>query len=356
MTLSPLAPARHKQGDFFIADIFDNLPLKDDLASMEHPLFTLSMKPDMRILRYENGGVSVEMQPSAFGLPNIMDKDVLLYCASIIMAKINEGEVPPQTIRLSLRDVLITTNRHTGTVGYKYIKTALNRLTGCLLKTTIKTGKTTQGKMFHLLESAEYLESTRVKGRIIGVEVTLSDWFYNSLLAKEVLTINKEYFRLRKPLERRIYEIARKHCGYKRDPWYISLEKLHEKSGSSARLCHFRNTIKNMPDSDHLPDYALNFDEKKDMVGFLYRANPEGLSRARAYNLLTDSEPRTSELPRHIPPALLNEVQSIVSTRLDYYDLWNQYRNWSGSVDARDLYGSFIGFCRKKAVTLLKQG
>lgn len=356
MTLSPLAPARHKQGDFFIADIFDNLPFKDDMASMEHPLFTLSMKPDMRILRYENAGASVEMQPSAFGLPNIMDKDVLLYCASIIMAKINEGEVPPQTIRLSLRDVLITTNRHTGTVGYKYIKTALNRLAGCMLKTSVKTGNTTQGDMFHLIERVKYLESTRVKDRVLGVEITLSDWFYNSLLAKEVLTINKEYFRLRKPLERRIYEIARKHCGRKRDPWYISLEKLHEKSGSSARLNHFRNTIKNMPDSDHLPDYALHFDEKKDMVGFVYRANPEELTAVRGYNLITDAEPRTSELPHHIPPALLEEVQTVVGVGLDYYDLWKQYRSWSGSKNARDLYGGFIGFCRKKAVTLLKHG
>lgn len=356
MTLSPLAPTRHAQGDFFIADIFDNLPFKDDMASMEHPLFTLSMKPDMRILRYENAGVSIEMQPSAYGLPNIMDKDVLLYCASVMMAKINKGEIPPQTIRLSMRDVLIATNRQIGSDGYKYIKTALNRLTGCMLRTSIKTGHTSQGRMFHLLESAEYLESSRVKGRLVGVEVTLSDWFYNSLLAKEVLTINKAYFRLRKPLERRIYEIARKHCGYRREPWYISLEKLHQKSGSSARLNHFRNTLKKMPASDHLPDYALHFDEEKDMVGFAYRSQPDELSAARSYNLLTDAKPRISDLPHHIPPALLDEVRVVVGTGLDYYDLWMQYRSWPGSENARDLYGGFIGFCRKKAITLLKQG
>lgn len=356
MSSSALFPIRHKQGDFFIADIFDNLPFKDDIASMEHPLFSLSLKPDMRILRYENAGVSVEMQPSAYGLPNIMDKDLLLYCASVMMAKINEGEIPPKTIRLSMRDVLIATNRNANADGYKYIKTALNRLTGCMLRTTIQTRNRKQGEGFHLLESYRYVESIRVNKRVIGVEVTLSEWFYNSLLAKEVLTINKAYFRLRKPLERRIYEIARKHCGYRREPWYISLEKLHQKSGSSARLNHFRNTLKKMPASDHLPDYVLHFDEEKDMVGFAYRSQPDELSAARGYNLLTDAKPRMSELPPHIPPALLDEVRVVVGTGLDYYDLWKQYRNWSGSENARDLYGGFIGFCRKKAITLLKQG
>ncbi|MCA9184408.1 MAG: replication initiator protein A [Pirellulaceae bacterium] len=30
-----------------------------------------------------------------------------------------------------------------------------------------------------------------------------------------MLTLHRDYFRLRKPLERRVYEIARKHCGPK---------------------------------------------------------------------------------------------------------------------------------------------
>ena len=89
MALTPLLPVRHNQANFFIAEIFENLPFKDDMASMEYPLFTLSKRPDMRILRYENGDTSIEMQPSAYGLPSMMDKDILLYCASVVMSKIN---------------------------------------------------------------------------------------------------------------------------------------------------------------------------------------------------------------------------------------------------------------------------
>jgi len=140
-----------------------------------------------------------------------------------------------------------------------------------MLKTSIKTGRTEQGRGFHLLESYEYLESMRVKDRLIGVEVTLSDWFYNSLIAKEVLTIDRDYFRLRKPLERRLYEIARKHCGRKRKPWPISLAKLHLKTGSTSPLARFRFNIRELEKTSHLPEYSLSFDLEKDMVTFRYR-------------------------------------------------------------------------------------
>ena len=348
MTLSPLLPIRHKQGDFFIADIFDNLPIKDDMASMGHPLFTLSLKKDMRTLRYENGNASIVMQPSAEGLPNIMDKDILLYCASVIMAKINAGEIPPQTIRLSLRDVLIATNRHATAIGYKYIKTALNRLAGCLLKTSIKTGGATQGKLFHLIESVDYLESERVKGRLVGVEITLSDWFYNSLIAKEVLTISPDYFTLRKGLDRRIYEIARKHCERKKK-WEISIKKLHMKSGSVARLNHFRNTIKKLSQSNHLPEYLVKFDSEKDLVTFHYRGATAVIEEEQG-DLFGGSS-----LPESIPPDLLEDVKQVVGVSLDYYQMWDEFRQWKGSKKANNPRGAFIGFCQKKAVKGMKE-
>ena len=51
---SPLLPDRQEQGDFFVCDIFDAAP-KGDMASMAHPIFSLSTKPDHRVRRYEDG-------------------------------------------------------------------------------------------------------------------------------------------------------------------------------------------------------------------------------------------------------------------------------------------------------------
>ena len=66
---------------------------------------------------------------------------------------------------------------------------------------------------------------------MVEIEVTLSEWMYNAILGKEVLTLSRDYFRLRKPLERRMYELARKHCGRQQE-WLVSTEILKKKCGS----------------------------------------------------------------------------------------------------------------------------
>ena len=68
-----LLPDRHPQRDFFILDISDVVP-KDDTASMEHPLFSLATKPDMRHLVYKGRETSLEMavlhqSPDKRGVP-----------------------------------------------------------------------------------------------------------------------------------------------------------------------------------------------------------------------------------------------------------------------------------------------
>jgi hypothetical protein len=52
---TPLLPVRHPNQDLFICDVLDAIP-KDDMASMEHPVFSLSTKPDNRMRRYEHNG------------------------------------------------------------------------------------------------------------------------------------------------------------------------------------------------------------------------------------------------------------------------------------------------------------
>jgi hypothetical protein len=350
MALTPLLPVRHPDGDFFVADIFDNLPFKDDMASMEHPLFTLSNKPDMRILRYEKDNASVEIQPSAFGLPTIMDKDVLLYCASVIMHKINQGEYPPKTLRLSLHDILVATNRQTNGESYSIIKRALNRLTGCMLKTSIKTGRTTQESGFHLIESFRYLESERVKDRIIGIELTLSDWFYNSLIAKEVLTINKDYFRLRSPLERRIYEIARKHEKHmkKAGGWSINLENLRLKSGYAAELKYFTRSMKKICNINHIPDYLLSLDPKN-IVHFTLKeeaAENTGDEDDAEYQYELELD---TEITHTLSESDIAKAKKAAG-RADIYGLWADFRQYNMKANNQldNVTAAFIGWCKLK--------
>lgn len=351
MALNPLLPERHPTRDFFIADIFDNLPVKDDMASMESPFFTLSTKPDRRNLTYAYGDKSVDVVPSNLGLPTIFDKDVLLYCGSHVMDQLNRGKIPPKTLRISIHDFMIATNRVTDGHAYKRFESCLIRLRGCTVTTTIRTGNTKQVKGFGLIESFEYLENERVKDRIIGLEITLSDWFYNSLIAREVLTINRDYFRLRKPIERRLYEIARKHCGTQKS-WNISLDRLYAKSGSLSEIKHFRSAVRQLAKHNHLPDYRVKFDDESDSVTFSLRRGHTFEDDSEQRDLFAlDSSPDESGLfiPESVPPALLDKVRnSLGNASVDYHDLWQQFRTWPKAAKAKNLDAAFLGFCKKK--------
>lgn len=351
MALTPLLPERHPTPDFFIADIFDNLSVKDDMASMENPFFTLSTKPDKRILQFSSGKKSVKVVPSLLGLPSIFDKDVLLYCGSQVMERINKGEIPPKTLRITVHDFLVATNRGINGNAYDRFENSLLRLAGCVVETTIKTGRTKQVKGFGLIESYGFLKNNHVKRRIIGVEITLSDWFYNSLIAREVLTIDRDYFRLRKPIERRVYEIARKHCGNKKT-WDISLDKLYAKSGALSDIKHFRAAVKKLAEHDHLPEYHVSYNRDNDLVTFGKRgAVTDAIANDAQPDLFV---PTATALPSHIPPDLLEDVKDAVGVGLDYYDLWYQYINWSGSKNAKNARAGFIGFARKKAAKAMR--
>ncbi|MFP3386762.1 replication initiator protein A, partial [Tritonibacter sp. SIMBA_163] len=75
-------------------------------------------------------------------------------------------------------------------------------------------------------------------GRLVWVAGPASAWLYRAVLSDSVVPLWREYFRLRKPLERRIYELARQHCG-RQDRWQISVGPLLKKSGSASarRVC-----------------------------------------------------------------------------------------------------------------------
>jgi plasmid replication initiation protein len=309
-----LLPDRHPTKDFFIADIFDNLPFKDDIASMEHPIFSLSKKKDLRDIEYENNNVTVSIKPTSDGLPTIFDKDVLLYCGSLLMDQLNKGEIPPKTLRISSHDLLVATNRPTSGEGYKLLKKALDRLKGVSIKTNIKTNKRQTTSSFGLIERYEIIESSRVKNRMLRLEITLSDWFYNSIIGKEVLTINRAYFRIGRALERRIYEIARKHCG-KNNEWKIGLEKLRAKSGSTSSLKKFKYFIKEIERNNHLPDYLISLNDKQ-IVAFrprkefidlddLPRINLEALDKGRKLVLDSNCDLDFSELHSQFSKSLL---------------------------------------------------
>ncbi|WP_424930534.1 replication initiator protein A [Amaricoccus tamworthensis] len=327
---SPLLPDRHPQHDLFICDVADAV-LKDIIAQMEHPFYSLSKKPETAVRRYEHNGNWLEITPSVKGLATIYDKDILIYCISQIMAKLRNGEAVSQRVRINSHDLLIFTNRGTAGKDYKALAEALDRLSGTRISTNLQTGDEEQYDNFGLIDAAALRRKHGLDGRLLWCEVKLSDWVFNAIRAQEVLTLHRDYFRLRKPIERRVYEIARKHCG-QQDSWKISLGMLLKKTGAQSPEKRFRQMIRDLVRHDHLPDYSVSFDAGTDMVTFRNRGtmSPHSLMETDIPPLQSD----TYEEARHAAPGW------------DVRFLEREWREWC-IEPPRNADRAFIGFCRK---------
>lgn len=277
-----LVKIRHPNRDFFLADLFD-YALKDDGASMEAPIFTLSTRPDTSIWEWhsKDGNKSVEVTPSVRGRATQHDKDVLIFVVSQLTDGLNRGreDAHNRTVRFTVHDFLVTTNRQTGGEAYKRLHEAFERLAGTRITTDIRTGGERIREGFGIIDKWKIIEKSKIDERMIAVELTLSEWLYNAVQAFEVLTIHPDYFRLRSPLAKRLYEIARKHCGHQ-GQWAIDLALLKEKAGSKSSTREFRRAIRTIEADDSLPEYRLSLDNN-DKVTFYIR-DPQRFVRSLA--------------------------------------------------------------------------
>lgn len=330
---SPLLPERYPTADFFVCDLFDAAP-KGDMASMEHPVFSLSTKPDHRVRRYEHNNSYVEIKPSSDGLATIHDRDILIYCISQLMAALNNGRELSSVVRFRAYDLLKATNRVTSGEGYAGLKAALERLRGTSISTNIATGGVEQFNVFGLIDRATIVRETR-DGRMQEVEIKLSDWVFNAIRSREVLTLHRGYFRLRKPLERRMYELARKHCGRK-DEWRVSLAILQKKCGSNSTAREFKRLVLTIIHEDerhnHMPDYAVRL-EAEDMVVFRSRKSVPG-THAATLGTAPPLDAETYHDARTVAPGW------------DVHFLEQQWREWM-TEPPRNADAAFIGFCKK---------
>lgn len=286
---SALLPLRHVDRDFFLADLFD-YTLKDDGASMEAPIFTLSTKTDLSTWTWESkdGNRSVEVYPSVKGRATQFDKDVLIYVVSQMTEGLNRGreDAKSRTVRFTVHDYLVSTNKPTGGAEYERLENALTRLRGTSIKTDIRTGGQRIKEGFGIIDAWTIIEKSPTDERMIAVEITLSKWLHNAVQAHEVLTIHPDYFRLRKPLERRLYELARKHCGHQ-TMWRIDLALLQDKAGSKGSLREFRRMVREIIEAHTLPEYRVMLDDA-DKVTF-YARSPKRLAAGLDKNSKADT-------------------------------------------------------------------
>ena len=329
-----LLPERHPNLDFFVLDISDAVP-KDDLASMEHPLFSLATKPDMRHLEYRHGDNVLKIRPSSLGLPTIFDKDILIFVISQLIARQNRGDEVGDTVRFSMRELCIAINRPIGGEHYKRIENAIDRLQGTQFVTNIQTGNQTERRVFSMIDEGGMVKNHDFT-RNDFCEIRLSKWLMRAIQSNEVVSISRDYFRLRKPLERRLYEIARKHCGQK-PKWQIGLAKLQLKTGSNAPIKRFRFNLREIIKNDVTPFYRFEID-KSDLVTVRPRKEPALPSPAQI----------------KIPAWADEKAREIAREKgWDFYVIRQNWIDFATSEAAKgnapdDAGAAFVGYCKKQ--------
>ena len=225
------------------------------------------------------------------------------------------------------------TNRETSGNAYRRMIEAFERLRGTTITTNIKAGGEEITNGFGLIDSFRVVRETPT-GRMsesAGANFGLDVQDDPGLRGPDP---SRDYFRLRKPIERRIYEIARKHCG-EQDEWRISIDLLQKKTGASSHGRAFKAMVRELVEHDHLPDYSVKLEG--DMVIFENR----------------NSMPKkTPDIPfPTLDPETYNDAR-IVAPGYDVYFLEQEWRDmWvdTGMPFLHHPDKAFIAFCKSRA-------
>ena len=171
-------------------------------------------------------------------------------------------------------------------------------------------------------------------GRLSKVRIKLSDFTFRAVESNEVLSIHRDYFLLRRPLERRVYEIVKKHIGDKKE-FKIGIAKLHAKVGTCAPLKRFRFNVKEMIDDGNIPEFGFMLDGDVLIAQRLVPVEaieaPKSMIRLRGDTL--------------------DKAQKIAAMLgVSLFDLEREWNEWAADKvdEIQSPDAAFIGFCNKK--------
>ena len=261
----PRATPRVSQGDLFPFDSPLTAEIRGERSLMAFPFFALAKNAWMKPLSYRTDTVSIEVRPSATGVATIYDKEIVLYIASLMAAKLEAGEQVGQDFVFTAHDLFQVTGANQSARSYARLSEALERLQGTQIRTNIEAGGEGEEGFFSWLSEAK-LHYTRVKGgekRLKAVKVRLCDWLFRAiLLDRHVLDYAHAYFQLG-PIERRIYEVARSTCegGEGLD---LDLATFRLQVGYQNPLANFRQALRAIAGADAIPDYRIELVEQVD--------------------------------------------------------------------------------------------
>lgn len=260
----PAAPPIIPQRELFRFDSPLTGEIRGERSLMAFPFFALSKNAWMKPLAYATPEVSIEVRPSARGVATIYDKEIVLYIASLMASKIDEGAQVSQDFMFTAHDLFTVTGANHSARSYSRLADALERLQGTQIRTNIEAGGEGEEGFFSWLSEArlQYARSgTKGEKRLKAVKVRLCDWLFRAILRdRQVLDYATTYFQLG-PIERRIYEVARSTC-VGDEELEIELSMFRLQIGFQNQLSNFRVAMRDIVAENTIPDYDLKLVEE----------------------------------------------------------------------------------------------
>lgn len=240
--------------------------IRGERSLMAFPFFALAKSAWMKPFSYHHGPVSIEVRPSAGGVATIYDKEIVLYIASLMVAKLEAGEQVDQDFVFTAHDLFAVTGSNQSARSYRRLSDALERLQGTQIKTNIEAGGEGEEGFFSWLSEARlhYSKTKSGEKRLKAVKVRLCDWLYRAILRdRQVLDYSATYFQLG-PIERRIYEVARATGpDVPGEVMKIDLETFRIQIGYQNPLANFRAALRGIAGTDAIPDYDVALVEEE---------------------------------------------------------------------------------------------
>ncbi|MBY3313851.1 replication initiator protein A [Rhizobium laguerreae] len=246
-------------------DLFRALP--GDLAPrdaqdlMAYPFFSLAKSKRLAPIDFKAGAVKIRVEAvPEHGMATIWDADVLIWAASQIVEARDIGLRPSRLMATTPYEILNFIGRGVSLRDYDRLKAALDRLQSTTVATSIR--QATERRMHRFSWINEWKERADHRGRPLGLELIVPDWFYGAVLDDAlVLTIDRKYFDLTGGLERWLYRLVRKHGGKQEFGWSFDFPHLHAKSGSLSPLKHFAYDLRDIVRRQPLPGYRLTIEQ-----------------------------------------------------------------------------------------------
>lgn len=257
--------SRHHSSEREQLDLFRALP--GDLAPrdaqdlMAYPFFSLAKSKRLAPIDFKAGSIVIRVEAvPEHGMATIWDADVLIWAASQIVEARDAGLRPSRFMGTTPYEILNFIGRGVSLRDYDRLKAALDRLQSTTVATSIR--QPTERRMHRFSWINEWKEKADSRGRPLGLELIVPDWFYAAVLDDAlVLTIDRAYFDLTGGLERWLYRLVRKHGGRQEFGWSFDFIHLHAKSGSLSPLKHFAYDLRDIVRRQALPGYRLTIEQ-----------------------------------------------------------------------------------------------